>query len=199
MSKMLPVIDMALVLGGWLAFWVVFLRRRRPPASAELKRDRSYLAGIALQGAGLALVWAVPGVKFSSNTGWAVLLQALLTLSVGCLVVASVWLTGAAVRTLGKQWSIAARVVDGHELITHGPYQIVRHPIYAGMLGLVVATGVVLSAWPALAGGIILFVLGTWVRIAIEERLLRGTFGAIYEQYASQVPALIPVRRARWP
>jgi protein-S-isoprenylcysteine O-methyltransferase Ste14 len=51
-----------------------------------------------------------------------------------------VGLTGSAVCALGKQWSIAARVVEGHELITDGPYRIVRHPIYAGMLGLLVAT-----------------------------------------------------------
>ncbi len=50
-----------------------------------------------------------------------------------------------AVRTLGKQWSLVARLTDEHELVTSGPYGIVRHPIYTAMLGLLLATGVALS------------------------------------------------------
>lgn len=193
-STLFPAIDVALIFGGWLALWVVFLRRRRAPVVAERKRDRAYVLGVVLQGVGLALVWGLRRAVSSATTGWAVLIQALVTISIGGLVTASVWLTASAVRALGKQWSIAARVVEGHELITDGPYRIVRHPIYAGMLGLLVATGLGLSAWPALVGGALLFVSGTWVRITAEERLLRGIFGTTYEQYACEVPALIPAR-----
>ncbi len=101
-------------------------------------------------------------------------------------------------RTLGKQLSLAARVVENHELITSGPYGIVRHPIYTGMFGLTMATGLALSAWQALAAGAAIFVLGTWIRIATEERLLRSVFGDAYDQYARRVPAFIPGARARF-
>ncbi|MGI9088170.1 MAG: methyltransferase family protein [Chthoniobacterales bacterium] len=56
---------------------------------------------------------------------------------------ASVWLVLAAVRTLGKNWSLAARVTTDHELIETGPYARVRHPIYTGMLGMLIADGLV--------------------------------------------------------
>ena len=190
-------IDSALVFGGWLALCGVFLFRRRPAAAAERKRDRAYILGIALQGAGLALVWSVRRVVDSPGTEWTVVIQTLVTLTVGGLAVASVWLIGSAVRVLGRHWSVAARVVEGHELITDGPYRIVRHPIYAGMLGLLLATGLGLSTWPALGGGALLFVLGTWTRMATEERLLRGIFSSAYDQYARRVPALIPIPRPR--
>ena len=57
------------------------------------------------------------------------------------LALASGLFAVAAVRRLGAQWSFVARVTESHELITSGPYAIVRHPIYAAMLGLLIATG----------------------------------------------------------
>jgi protein-S-isoprenylcysteine O-methyltransferase Ste14 len=47
-----------------------------------------------------------------------------------------------AVRTLGRQWSLVARLADQHELITTGPYAAVRDPIYTALFGLLLATGV---------------------------------------------------------
>lgn len=56
------------------------------------------------------------------------------------IALASVSLCGAAVKVLGKQWTYRARVIEGHELITRGPYSLVRNPIYLGMFGMLVAT-----------------------------------------------------------
>jgi protein-S-isoprenylcysteine O-methyltransferase Ste14 len=41
-----------------------------------------------------------------------------------------------AVRALEKEWSVTARLVEDHKLATHGPYRLVRHPIYTGIMGL---------------------------------------------------------------
>src|SRR5215472_17158428 len=60
------------------------------------------------------------------------------------LAIYSVALTLSSVRTLGRQWALAARLVEGHELVTGGPYRYVRNPIYTGMLGMLLATGI---AW----------------------------------------------------
>ena len=46
-----------------------------------------------------------------------------------------------AVRTLGKQWAMRARLVEGHQLITVGPCAYIRNPIYTGMPGMLIATG----------------------------------------------------------
>ena len=98
----------------------------------------------------------------------------------------------AAVRTLGKQWAIAARIVEDHQLITEGPYRLVRNPIYSGMFGMLIATGLVVSVWWALLPAIIVFWYGTSIRVRSEEQLLRESFGAKFEEYASRVPPLVP-------
>ena len=104
----------------------------------------------------------------------------------------SVWLVDAASRSLGKQWGLAARLVKEHNLVTDGPYRWVRNPIYAGMLGLLLATGLALSRWEVLLGAALVFVVGTIIRIRSEERLLQQAFGPKFEEYARRVPALIP-------
>jgi Phospholipid methyltransferase len=68
----------------------------------------------------------------------------------------------------------AARMVQGHRLVTEGPYRYVRHPIYAGMLGMLIGTGVVSAHWPALVAATLIFMVGTWVRIKYEEALLHA-------------------------
>ena len=108
------------------------------------------------------------------------------------IAVASVALVNWAARCLGKQWSLGARLVEGHDLIEDGPYRFVRNPIYTGMLGMLVATGLVGMRWERLAVAVIMFAAGTYVRIRMEERLLRKAFGARFEEYARKVWALIP-------
>jgi protein-S-isoprenylcysteine O-methyltransferase Ste14 len=108
------------------------------------------------------------------------------------LAVSSVWFCSAAIRALGEQWSLAARVVEGHKLVTQGPYSIVRNPIYTGMLGMLLATGLAVSHWIGLLIAIIVFAIGTSIRVRSEEKLLRETFGAEFDEYARTVPAVIP-------
>ena len=89
------------------------------------------------------------------------------------LAAGSVWLCISAIRTLGQQWSLAARVVEGHKLVTQGPYSFVRNPIYSGMLGMLLATGLAVSHWLGLLAALVLFSLGTAIRVRSEAALLR--------------------------
>ncbi len=113
------------------------------------------------------------------------------------LSTASVWIAVAAVRTLGKQWSYEARLVEGHKLIVSGPYRFVRHPIYTGMLGKLLATGLAVSHWSGFAVAIVVFAVGTAIRILSEEKLLRRAFGDDFDAYRRYVPAIIPRLSAR--
>jgi protein-S-isoprenylcysteine O-methyltransferase Ste14 len=117
-------------------------------------------------------------------------------LAVACLTVGlavgSVWLVWSALGTLGAQWSLTARVLADHRLITAGVYGRVRHPIYTGMLGMLLATGLAASLWGGLLAGLLVFWTGTAIRIRSEERLLRAAFGAEYDDYARRVPAVLP-------
>ncbi len=104
----------------------------------------------------------------------------------------SVWIVMAAVQTLGKEWSVTARLIEGHKLATRGPYRFVRHPIYTGMLGMLLATGLAISQWPSLVAAIATFFIGTIIRVRSEEKLLREQFGPKFEAYSKRVPAMLP-------
>lgn len=108
------------------------------------------------------------------------------------IAVVSVVVVNWAARALGKQWSLEARLVEGHDLIEDGPYRFVRNPIYTGMFGMLVATGMMGMRWERLAVAVVLFAVGTYLRIRMEENLLRGAFGTRFEEYARRVWALLP-------
>jgi protein-S-isoprenylcysteine O-methyltransferase Ste14 len=99
--------------------------------------------------------------------------------------------------TLGRHFDLALEVHRAHEIIRHGPYAFVRHPIYSGLalhsLGACVATGSVILLWGTLA--ITLPVL--FLRARTEERLLRRELGPAYDQYAREVPMIVPGLRPR--
>jgi protein-S-isoprenylcysteine O-methyltransferase Ste14 len=178
----------------WMVFAAVFLLRKRPPKEQEAKRDRMSLLGIFLQMCAYFLVWfQPPGKPFLPPV--AVLSGSVGILFSACtvaLAVASVWLIASAVRTLGTHWAIAARLVEGHKLITAGPYRFVRNPIYTGMLGMLLATGLAMEHWTALLVAVVLFAVGLVIRVRSEEKLLRTAFGKEFEDYAQHVPAVLP-------
>lgn len=178
----------------WLAFAAVFVFRKSPPKQAEAKRDRLSLLGIILQMCAYALVWfQPPGHAFlpplAVLSGSSGIMFSVCTVA---LAVGSVWLVAAAVATLGQQWAFAARLVEGHKLITEGPYRLVRNPIYTGMLGMLVATGLAMEHWKQLLVAVILFAVGLVIRVKTEEKLLRAAFGKEFDDYAARVPAVLP-------
>jgi protein-S-isoprenylcysteine O-methyltransferase Ste14 len=92
---------------------------------------------------------------------------------------------------LGRNWSGTVTVKQGHDLVTSGPYRLVRHPIYTGLLLALVGFALARGEWRgvvavALAGG------SFWRKLRIEERWMREQFGAVYEEYSRRVSALIP-------
>lgn len=188
----MPTAVFAGVMVCWFVFAGVFLFRKRPPAAAERRRERASILGIVLQGTGYATVWTFRRPYFTPLFSLARPLEIALAVATLALAAASVWIIMEAIRTLGKQWSFAARLVEEHKLVTSGPYRRVRNPIYTGMLGMLVATGMAVSNGFALAAALVLFGIGTVIRVRSEEKLLRGAFGAEFEAYAREVPAVIP-------
>ena len=169
-----------------------FLLRRKPPSPPDQKRDRGSLIGVALQGMSYAIVWGMHRAAFtpivSGNGPSAIAAGLLATVA----AIGSVSLVISALKTLGKEWSITARLVEGHKLATSGPYAYVRHPIYTGMLGMLIATGLAISHWIALLVALLVFFIGTIIRMRSEDRLLREAFGKQFENYAQRVPAIVP-------
>jgi protein-S-isoprenylcysteine O-methyltransferase Ste14 len=178
----------------WLLFVAVFFGRKRPPGTKEEKRVSTSFGAVALQGAAFGVAWNLRRPFFTPIFPAAMPVQVVLALIAIGLAVFTVWLVAAAVRTLGKQWAIVAHVVEGHQLITAGPYRIVRHPIYSGMFMIMLATALVVSHWIGLIVAVVLYTIGTVWRIGIEEKLLIETFGSQYLEYKRKVPAFIPLR-----
>jgi protein-S-isoprenylcysteine O-methyltransferase Ste14 len=178
----------------WWVFGLTFWLRKRPPRAPEAKRDWTSLIGLLLQALAYLCIWSYPLIRKQvapAASGAPVLEWALAALTLA-LAVASAWLVNSSARRLGKQWALAARLVEDHTLIQDGPYRFVRNPIYAGMFGLLIATGLAVTQPIPLLLATVLFAAGTYIRIQSEERLLRQAFGAEFDEYARRVPALIP-------
>lgn len=176
----------------WIVFAFTFVFRKKPPAATDRKRDPGSIPGVLLQGLSYLVVWTIHRPLLTAFVSSNKTVSIVLGIIAVAAAIGSVLLVIAAVKTLGKEWSITARVVTGHKLATAGPYNLVRHPIYTGMLGMLIATGIAVSYWQALAIATLIFLAGTMIRIRSEERLLRETFGPEFEAYAQRVPALIP-------
>jgi len=178
---------------GWIAFGAIFIFRKKWSRDKTRKSDRASLVGIVVQTLSLFAVWMM------SRRHYTILplgfwFQFLSTILVVAIVIVSLWTMSAAVRVLGKQWSLQARVLENHKLIREGPYRFVRHPIYTGMLGMIIAAGLAWSHWIGFLIALILFTIGTAIRVYSEEKLLREQFGAAFEDYKRSVPAVVPIK-----
>jgi protein-S-isoprenylcysteine O-methyltransferase Ste14 len=194
--SLLYLIQTYTVLAGWILFAVIFLFRRKQTPEKSKKSEPASIIGIILQGIALGLVWLrrPPLTPILPLGVWFEIFAAVLAI---LLVIASLWLMSAAVCALGKQWSMQARVLEDHALIRHGPYRIVRHPIYTGMLGMLMAAGLTWTHWIGFVMSVLFFSVGTIIRVRSEEKLLREQFGTAFDDYKRKVPAVIPLKLSR--
>jgi protein-S-isoprenylcysteine O-methyltransferase Ste14 len=96
---------------------------------------------------------------------------------------------------LGRLWSGTITRKADHRVVDTGPYAIVRHPIYTGLLLALLATAAAKGTVLGLAGALLLIV-GLWMKARLEERWLSAELGEEnYAAYQRRVPMLIPF----WP
>lgn len=177
------------VIACWTVFGLLqgytFLRASRTRTPTVRKRGDSAMFGLLVQTAGAML--AVYGGDQSAGPT---------RLWIACLLAPlSTLLAWRGAVELGRHFRIQALVTDDHALVTTGPFSLVRHPIYTGLFGLTLATGLVRVPWPRLIAGSVLFLLGTEIRVRIEERLLTERFPEAAREYQSRVKAYIPFVR----
>ena len=94
--------------------------------------------------------------------------------------------------SLGKNISETILVKDEHELVTHGPYQWIRHPLYAGALMLLISASLVLADYVILGYAVIGILAFRLLVIPAEEEQLLETFGEDYKRYQSRTGAMLP-------
>jgi len=178
----------------WFLFALIFFlgRRGAAPKTKTTTRSNTSRIGITMQMVAYAIVYAFERPYFTPIVPMSRRVESFVLVLATAVGVASIWLCYTAARALGKQWSLVARIVSGHELIQQGPFSMVRNPIYLAMFGLLLQAGIVVSVWQAIVPASILFLIGTWVRIREEEKILRQEFGPAFDEYARRVPAFIP-------
>jgi len=99
----------------------------------------------------------------------------------------SVW----ARKHLGKNWSQAVTIKDDHQLINDGPYALVRHPIYTGLIFGFIGTSIAVGELRGLISDILVFAVLLY-KLRLEEKWLLEQFGESYKIYSQKVSALIP-------
>jgi protein-S-isoprenylcysteine O-methyltransferase Ste14 len=197
-AHVLAGIGIAVCVGVVVVVWVAgalynALHTPRNASNAPRERTRDQpgltagdggLIGVAVVCAGLAIV----GRKYFDDLAAGALWVRVLGLAV---LVASTVFTLWARFSLGTMWSVAPKVKGDHQLRTHGPYAVTRHPIYTGLLGMLLGATLLsgIGQW------IVLFPVGLIVfevKIRMEEHLMLATFPDEYLRYRRRVPQLVP-------
>lgn len=187
----MPAVSIHIILACWIIFIVYWLvSAQRVKAIAEKQSLLSALAHrLPLGFSYFLLVYGrlPPPMNrlLTPHAAWALALGGLIC-ALGLFV--TLW----ARWTLAGNWSSDVTFKQGHELVRTGPYRFVRHPIYTGLLVMVLGTALTLGAlrcWLALP----LMAVAFWIKLSQEERLLLRHFPDEYPAYQKQVKALVPL------
>jgi protein-S-isoprenylcysteine O-methyltransferase Ste14 len=173
---------------SWAAYWwirsldVKTAVRREPLGSRLLHIVPLVLSAL--------LLWpdrfAVPilGDSFLTRAPWSFWTGAALTCG-GLLF--TVW----ARVHIGRNWSGTVTVKEDHQLVTSGPYALVRHPIYSGLLLGFIGSALARGEWRGVLA-VALAIWALWRKLRVEEAWMQEQFGERYRIYARRVAALIP-------
>jgi protein-S-isoprenylcysteine O-methyltransferase Ste14 len=180
----------ALVAATWgsvIAVWVAaaaYNAARGPRWRRRTSRvDRSLLAAVVLS--------AIVGVPLAAFGRHLVVTATWIRVAGLAVLVVSALFTIWARLALGTMWSLGAVIKEKHRLRTHGPYALTRHPIYTGLLGMLLGTTLVARVGAQLAlvpAGLVLLAL----KARGEEQLMLDVFGDEYRRYRESVPRLVP-------
>jgi protein-S-isoprenylcysteine O-methyltransferase Ste14 len=172
---------------AWVVSWVVAaFWASRPETRAGVRAELWYRLVIAAGAAALILGQrydgGLPLWRLTSAEAW-----------VGVAVVAiGLAFTWWARVHLGRLWSGTVTRKADHRVVGSGPYAIVRHPIYTGLLLALIATAIVRGTVAALVG-VALLTIGLWMKARLEETWLRQQLGPeAYDAYRRRVPMLVP-------
>ena len=177
------------VLAGAFFAVMIIATRRSGGGDSGARRNNMSRVGIALQGLGIGLAGFGPVRMSLPPLSPQALIQSLVMI---LLATGASGLFAASARALGANWSIVARTRSDHQLVRNGPYAVVRHPIYLGLLLFLLSLAVALGHFAQLIVAIPVFLAGTAIRTRIEDRLLETKFGDEFRDYARTTPALIP-------
>ncbi|NEN05448.1 isoprenylcysteine carboxylmethyltransferase family protein [Diaminobutyricibacter tongyongensis] len=97
-----------------------------------------------------------------------------------------------AVITLGRYFTVVVRVLEHQPVVDRGPYRVLRHPSYTGLLCTCLGIGLALGNWLALLFAVVPTTIAIVYRIRVEERALLAGIGEPYRQFSATRYRLIP-------
>jgi len=109
------------------------------------------------------------------------------------ILLAGLVLRGWSIKTLGGYFTGSVKVSADHPVVTAGPYRVLRHPSYTGLLLIMTGFGLASANCVGAAGMTVLTLAGLLWRIHAEERALLATLGDPYRAYAAQHKRLVPL------
>jgi protein-S-isoprenylcysteine O-methyltransferase Ste14 len=109
------------------------------------------------------------------------------------VLLAGLVLRGWSFKALGQYFTHVVMVRDDQPVIATGPYRVLRHPSYAGVILAILGVGLASANWAGLVGVTLLIAIPLLWRIHIEESALMTTLGDRYRAYAAQHKRLVPL------
>ena len=183
--QLLTIVAWSAFVLSWIgaAFWADRAEKRPTRREALLYRTVT-VAGVVLLVAG--------GEQFSRAADRLWSFEPVVDYALVLVVLSGLAFTWWARLYLGRLWSSSVTKKADHRVVDTGPYAIVRHPIYTGIILACAATAAQLGTALAIAGVLVLWV-GFWIKARLEERFLRSQLeeGA-YDAYRQKVPMLVP-------
>jgi protein-S-isoprenylcysteine O-methyltransferase Ste14 len=172
---------------GWVLFslyWEAAGAHAAAAKSSESSGSRAFHVALA----NIALVLEIVPIRAFGRflpDSYIVMTTGLIIEAAGLLL--AIW----ARRHLGQNWSGRISVMAHHDLIKSGPYRLLRHPIYTGLLWMYFGVALVTGEWLAVIG-VAIAVFAYWRKIRLEEATLGTAFGEGYADYRRETWALLP-------
>jgi protein-S-isoprenylcysteine O-methyltransferase Ste14 len=173
---------------AWCVIRYPFERRARRVRVVVNRRSPTDMIGLAAALLGMSGIYVFTGVPAAANYpahAWAVAAGTLLILS-------AMWLFRRTHKELGKNWSISLEIRDKHQLVSGGPYALIRHPMYTSFLLMALGQAFLLSNWFAGLAGPVGFAVLFFLRVGKEERMMLDNFGSGYRDYMEKTKRIIP-------
>jgi protein-S-isoprenylcysteine O-methyltransferase Ste14 len=169
----------------------VFARRARGNEKTVSRVDWSDRTLLSLVMAGSVLVPAAylftPWLAFADYR-----LPAFVPWCGTAVMVAAIWIFWRSHADLGENWSVTLELRKDHQLIRHGVYRSIRHPMYASIWLFTLGQGLLLENWLAGWSAFVTFALLYFVRTPREEQMMCEVFGQEYRDYMRQTGRLFP-------
>ena len=175
----------------WIVSWGVAAIWSRRTTARTPRGARLLDLGLTIGGAGLLAYSARMRALFGSDWDFPLAIDWMLTGLVALGLAFSWW----ARLTLGDLWSGSVVRKEAHVVVRRGPYRLVRHPIYTGLIFALLALAIQIGR-PAAVVGALLMAVGFWAKARLEERFLSAELGeGAYADYRRITPMLVPF----WP